>query len=63
MLLCRSDDMMETKMDEVQYIEATHASRLPYRRVAKNDRRLLDVIRKHSELLRACPEDYLLHPW
>lgn len=60
-LLCRSEDLMEPELDEPKDRETAHTSKLPYREVTKKDVRLWALVREHSDLLEACPEDRLLH--
>lgn len=60
-LLCRSEDLMESELDKPKDRETAHTSKLPYREVTKKDVRLRALVREHSDLLEACPEDRLLN--
>jgi len=48
-LMCRSRDL-------------TPVSK-PHRQLTKKDVKLWEVVQDNLDLLEACPEDYLLHPW
>jgi hypothetical protein len=58
-LLCRSQDLKQIMAGT----KITPASKSPYRQVTKKDVRLWEVVLENFDLLEACPEDYLLHPW
>ena len=58
-LLCRSQRLKQIMAGT----KTTLASKPPYRQVTKEDVRLWKVVEDNLDLLEACPEDYLLHPW
>jgi len=57
-LMCRSRDLKQITGGT----DITPASK-PYRNLTKKDVRLWEVVQDNLDLLEACPEDYLLHPW
>jgi hypothetical protein len=57
-LMCRSRDLKQI----TRGTDITPASK-PYRQLTKKDVRLWEVVQDNLDLLEACPEDYLLHPW
>jgi hypothetical protein len=58
-LLCRLQDLKQIMAG----IKITLTSKSRYRQVTKMDARLWEVAQENFDLLEACPEDYLLHPW
>lgn len=57
-LMCRSRDLKQITGGT----DITPVSK-PYRQLTKKDVRLWEVVQENLDLLEACPEDYLLHPW
>jgi hypothetical protein len=58
-LLCRSQDLKQI-MAGTKIISI---SKSQYRQVIKKDVRLWEMVQENFDLLEACPENYLLHPW
>jgi len=58
-LLCRSRDLKQN----MGGTDTTPVPKSPYRQVTKEDVILWEVVQENLDLLEACPEDYLLHPW
>jgi hypothetical protein len=57
-LMCRSRDLKQITGGT----DTTPVSK-PYRQLTQKDVRLWEVAQENLDLLEACPEDYLLHPW
>jgi hypothetical protein len=55
-LLCRSQDLKPIT-------KTTPVSMSTYRQVTNQDVRMWEMVQENLNLLEACPEDYLLHPW
>jgi hypothetical protein len=58
-LLCRSQGLKQIMAGT----KATPASKSLYREATIEDVRLWKIVQDNLDLLEACPEDYLLHPW